>query len=132
MSFTLATSPQIRRATWAVLATTLALGACSSAPPPREEMAVARTTVNRVTAAPNTAAAAPVELQSARDKLASAERAMANKDYTQARRLAEQAQADARLAEAKTQAMRGEQAVQEVQGSIRALNEELQRRAPQK
>lgn len=132
MSITLATSPQIRRATWAVLATTLALGACSSAPPPREEMAVARTTVNRVTAAPNTAAAAPVELQSARDKLASAERAMANQDYTQARRLAEQAQVDARLAEAKTQAMRGEQAVQEVQGSIRALNEELQRRAPQK
>ena len=107
-----------------------ALGACSSTPPPREEMAVAKTTVDRVTTAPGTAAAAPVELQSARDKLARAERAMANKDYDEARRLADEAQADARLAEAKSQAARSEQAVQELQGSVRALNEELQRRAP--
>ena len=77
-------------------------------------------------------AAAPVELQAARDKLSRAERAMADKDYDQARRLAEQAQADARLAEAKAQATRSERAVNELQDSVRALNEELQRRSPPK
>ncbi|MDO5087995.1 MAG: DUF4398 domain-containing protein [Comamonadaceae bacterium] len=108
------------------------LAACSSVPPPKEEMAVAKTTVDRVTAAPGTAASAAVELQAARDKLTRAQRAMHDKDYVQARRLAEQAQVDARLAESKAAAARGQQAVRELQESIRALNDELQRRAPQK
>lgn len=108
------------------------LAACSSVPPPKEEMAVAKSTVERVTAAPGTAASAALELQAARDKLARAQRAMHDKDYVQARRLAEQAQVDARLAESKAAAARGQQAVREVQDSIRALNDELQRRAPQK
>ena len=118
MSLTLRTSPPAPRAPlWAALAAALALGACSGTPAPREEMAVAKTTVDRVTTAPDTAAAAPVELQAARDKLSRAERAMADKDYDQARRLAEQAQADARLAEAKAQATRSERAVNELQDS---------------
>ena len=78
MSLTLRTSPPAPRAPlWAALAAALALGACSGTPAPREEMAVAKTTVDRVTTAPDTAAAAPVELQAARDKLSRAERAMA-------------------------------------------------------
>ena len=40
-----------------------ALVACSSTPPPNEEMAVGRTTLHRVFAAPNVATDAPVELQ---------------------------------------------------------------------
>jgi len=119
-----------RPALWVALAATLALAACSSTPAPREQMAVAKSTVDQVTTAPGTAAAAPAELQSARDKLARAERAMASKDYDEARRLAEQAQADAKLAEAKSQEAHSERALRELQDSMRALNEELQRRAP--
>ena len=57
---------------------------------------------------------------------------MADKDYDEARQLAEQAQADARLAEAKAQAARSGQALQEVQDTIRSLNDELQRRGAAK
>lgn len=110
----------------AALACLLVLAACAGNPP-REQMAVAKATVDRATSTPDAAASAPVELQSARDKLARAEKAMANKDYDEARQLAEQAQADARLAEAKAQAARSGQALKEVQGTVRTLNDELQR-----
>lgn len=121
-------SPHTRSALAAALAGLLVLAACAGNPP-REQMAVAKSTVDRATTAPGTAAAAPVELQAARDKLARAEKAMADKDYDEARQLAEQAQADARLAEAKAQAARSAQALQEVQGTVRTLNDELQRGA---
>ena len=76
----------------ALLAASAALlAACSSAPVPREQMAVAKSAVERVNANPGIVSSAPVELQAARDKLARAERAMSNRDYVQARRLAEQA-----------------------------------------
>ncbi len=104
------------------------LAACSSAPVPREQMAVAKSAVERVNVNPGIVSSAPVELQAARDKLARAERAMSNRDYVQARRLAEQASVDAQLAESKTAALRGESAVREVQDSIRSLDDELQRR----
>ena len=52
------------------------LAACSSLPPPVEQMAVTRTTVERVSSAPSAVDAAPVELSQAREKLARAERAM--------------------------------------------------------
>ena len=71
-----------------------------------------------------------LDLQSARDKLTRAQKAMDNKDYVQARRLAEQANVDAQLAEAKNTTARSQQAVQEVQNSVRELDSELQRRAP--
>lgn len=113
----------------ALLAASAALlAACSSAPVPREQMAVAKSAVERVNVNPGIVSSAPVELQAARDKLARAERAMSNRDYVQARRLAEQASVDARLAESKTAALRGESAVREVQESIRSLDDELQRR----
>ena len=50
----------------AVLVLTGTLAACSSNPP-TEEMAIGRTTLQRVSAAPNVASDAPVELQMARD-----------------------------------------------------------------
>ena len=106
----------------ALLAASAALlAACSSAPVPREQMAVAKSAVERVNTNPGIVSSAPVEL-------ARAERAMSNRDYVQARRLAEQASVDARLAESKTAALRGESAVREVQESIRSLDDELQRR----
>lgn len=107
-----------------------ALAACSSTPPPTEEMAVGRTTLHRVSAAPNVAADAPVELQRARDKWVKAEKAMTDKDYVQARRLATEAAADARVAESKADAATSAASLQQVQDGIRALDEEIKRRAP--
>jgi len=106
------------------------LAACSSTPPPSEEMAVGRSTLQRVSAAPNVAADAPIELQQARDKWVQAEKAMTDKDYVRARRLATEAAADARLAESKADAATSAASLEQVQGSIRALQDEIGRRNP--
>lgn len=121
-------SPLIR--TTAALALLGTLAACSSTPAPTEQMAVTRTTVDRVAAAPAVAANAPVELQKAREKLMQAERAMATEDYTAARRLAAEAEVDARVAETRADAARNATNLAQVQDSIRALQEEIQRRSP--
>lgn len=113
-----------------VLAAVVMLAACSSLPPPVEQMAVTRTTVERVSSAPNAVDAAPVELSQAREKLARAERAMNDKDYVTARRLGAEAEADARVAESRASAMRGERALKEIRDSIRSLQDEINRRAP--
>lgn len=105
-----------------------ALAACSSTPPPNEEMAVGRATLQRISAAPNVAADAPVELQRARDKWVQAEKAMTDKDYVQARRLATEAAADARLAESKADAATSAASLKQVQDGLRALDEEIKRR----
>lgn len=113
-----------------VLAAVTMLAACSSLPPPVEQMAVTRTTVERVSSAPNAVDAAPVELSQAREKLARAERAMNDKDYVTARRLGAEAEADARVAESRASARRGERALKEIRDSIRSLQDEINRRAP--
>ena len=109
----------------------LGLSGCATVPaPPVEQMAVSRSAVERVSSSPNVADAAPVEMQQARQKLERAQRAMNDKDYALARRMAEEAEVDARVAEARTSSVRGERAMKEVQESIRALQEEINRRAP--
>ena len=107
-----------------------ALAACSSTPPPTEQMAVTRTTVNRVAAAPATATSAPVDQQRAQEKLILAEKAMAQQDYKNARRLAAEAEVDARVAETRADAARNATNLAQVQDSIRALQEEINRRSP--
>ena len=106
-----------------------ALAACSTTPAPTEEMAVARTTVGRVAAVPTVASTAPVDLQRAQEKLIQAERAMAQDDYRTARRLAEEAEVDARVAETRADAARNATHFGQVQDSIRALQEEINRRS---
>lgn len=123
------TSPSRRLAIAGLAALAATLSACSSAPPPVEQMAVTRTTVERVSSAPGAVDAAPVELSQARDKLARANRAMGEKDYVTARRLGAEAEADARVAESRDSAMRGERALKELRDSIRALQDEINRRA---
>lgn len=115
--------------TCTVLLAAATLAACSSTPPPNEEMAVGRSTLQRVSAAPKVAADAPVELQRAREKFVQAEKAMTDKDYVQARRLATEAAVDARLAESKADAATSAAAMQQVQDGIRALQEEINRRS---
>lgn len=109
----------------------IGVSGCSTVPaPPLEQMAVSRSAVERVSSSPNVADAAPVEMQLARQKLERAQRAMNDKDFALARRLAEEAEVDARVAEARASSARGERALKEVQDSVRALQEELNRRAP--
>ncbi len=115
----------VSRATWLALALAATLAACSSVPPPREQMAVGRAAVER--ASGPAANEAPVELAAARDKIARANRAMAEQDYATARRLAEEAEADATLAEATARAKRSEKALNELRESIRVLRTELNR-----
>lgn len=107
------------------VAAVAALSACASTPEPREQMAVSRAAVERVSGP--AAAEAPVEVASARDKIARANRALADKNYDLARQLAEQAEADAALAEARARATRSDTALDEVRASIRALRAEMAR-----
>lgn len=101
-------------------------GCASTGDLPREQMAVARSAVDR--AAGPAGADAPVEVSQARDKLERANAAVARKDYDEARRLAEQAEADANLAEAKSHSVRSDRALGEVREGIRQLREEISRR----
>ncbi len=116
--------------TTAVVLSLGALAACSSTPQPTEQMAVSRTTVNRVSAAPQVATNAPVDLQKAREKLTQAEKAMSEKNYTVARRLAAEAEVDARVAETRSDASQNAANLAQVQNSIRALQDEINRQSP--
>ncbi len=98
--------------------TVAALAACSSIPAPTAEMAVAQSTVQRVSTVPQVTAYAPVELQHARDLWSKAERAMEKKDYVEARRYAELAEGEARLAESKAEAAENDARLKAVQRGI--------------
>lgn len=125
------TVPGLQRtlAIGSALSAALLLAACASTPVPKEEMALAKSAVERVGASPRVTSAAPVEIQSARDKLQRANRALEQGNNTEARRLAEQARADARLAEARTSEARSNESLKEVQQGIDALESELGRRS---
>jgi Domain of unknown function (DUF4398) len=117
---------RVHRTVLGGLAALMLLAACSSIPPPREQLAVSKAAVER--ASGPAAAESPVELAMARDKLERANLAMGRKDYIDAGRLAEQAEADANLAEARARSMRSAAALQEVRDGIRMLREEMGRR----
>ena len=115
------------RASIAIVALVVLSAACSSIPPPREQMAVTKSAVERASGPAGSDAA--VELSLARDKLERANLALGRQDYLEARLLAEEAEADATYAEAKARSVRAAQALQEVRESIRMLREEMTRRA---
>lgn len=106
------------------IAAALALAACASTPPPKEQIAVANSAVDQ---ASGNAADAPAELAAARDKMTRANAAMAAKDYVLAKQLAEQASADAALAQASARSERSNRALTELQESIRQLQTQLNR-----
>jgi hypothetical protein len=70
---------------------------------------------------------AVTELGSARDKLASADRAISAKKMTQAKWLAEEARAEAELASARAEVAKARAVNEEMQRSIDAMIEEMQR-----
>jgi len=100
-----------------------AVGCATSAPPPTDQMTVAKAAVE----AANTGGAqgyAANELRLANEKLAGAQRAMADKDYASALRLAQQAQADAQLAASKTRSAKARQAADDARLAARASHEQ--------
>ena len=101
---------------------------CSSVPPPREEMAVAKTAIANAVSAGGVEYA-PVEMRTAQEKMDQANRAMAKEEYDAARRLATEAEADARLAEKMAQAAKARKAESVTQEDIRVLREEMNRRS---
>jgi Domain of unknown function (DUF4398) len=110
---------------YAVLCAVIALSAagCVTTPVPNEEIAVAKSSVQRAEQA-GAPELAPVEMAAARDKLARAEKAAADRDAQPATHLAQQANADAQLAEATAQEQHSRKAAMELDASLQALRQE--------
>lgn len=72
---------------------------------------------------------APVELRAAREKLSQAKLAMDQEENLKAKRLADEAMVDANLAEAKARSAKAQKVVEELQESIRVLQEEMNRKS---
>jgi ABC-type Na+ efflux pump permease subunit len=104
----------------------LAAGCSSLKTPATADVAVSKAAVSDAAGAGG-AEFAPVEMKSARDKLALAKQAMAVKDYKRASELANEAQADAKLAQAKANSAKAQQAAQALQDDINFLREEVDR-----
>lgn len=109
-------------------AMTLSVAGCATTPIPNEQIAVAKSSVQRAeqNGAPELA---PVEMSTARQELTSAEKAAANREALPAKQWAEKANADAQLAEATAQQRRAHKAATEFDASMTALRQETQRSA---
>ena len=107
-----------------VVAAALLLAACASAPD--AQLTAGRTAVDQARMAGATEAA-PIEYDAARTKLLRAEGAYQARAYTLATQLAREAEADALLAQARTNAIRSQQALVEINADIRALQSEIDR-----
>jgi hypothetical protein len=109
----------------ASLCTVIALCAagCASTPPPNEQLAVAKASVQRAeqSGAPELA---PVQMMLARNELSSAEKAAVDHEALPATQLAEKANVDAQLAEATAQQARAHKAATEFDASMQTLRQE--------
>ena len=115
-------------ATAMAIALALSGAACASAPEikPDRQLASAETSIEF--AEENGAREyGPGALDRAKAQLDQAEIAAANEEYELALRLAERAELDAELAMAKTNHLKAEQALREIQESIRLLRAEIAR-----
>jgi hypothetical protein len=121
-------SQQFLRGIGLTAAALVLLTACTSPPPPIEQMAISRAAVSNATGA-GANELAPVLLKSATDKMAAAERAMTEKEYVRARELAEEAQADAQLAGATARSAKAQKAAETVQEDSRVLRKEIDRKS---
>ena len=117
----------IRPLAWlCTIAASYALIGCASVPPPTDQLAVSRSALDDARGA-GAQQLAPREFNDSRSKLEQAETAVNREEYQHARSLAEEAEVDARLAQRKSQNMRSQQALEEIQAGTRALQQELQR-----
>ncbi len=101
----------------------LCVAGCASTPIPNEQIAVAKSSVQRAeqSGAPELA---PVEMAAARQELAAAEKAATDRDALPATQWAEKANVDAQLAEATAQDQRSHKALMEFDASMQALRQE--------
>jgi hypothetical protein len=113
---------------YAVLCAAIAVSAagCVTMPIPNEQIALAKSSVQRAEQA-GAPELAPVQMAAARDKLARAEKAAADHNVQPATQLAEQANADAQLAEASAQEQRAHKAAAEFDANLQALRQESSR-----
>src|SRR5471032_2065508 len=103
-----------------------AVGCASDKTPATADVAVSRATVDSATSS-GAAELAPAELTSARDKMMKANQALAAKDYKAAKEWADLAAADAQLAQSKANTAKATSAANEVQQSVNAMRDELNR-----
>ncbi len=110
----------------AVLAVSLV--GCGGAPKPEAQLSAAETALHGAQSK-EASQYAPVPMDRAKQKLAKAQEAMQREEYDTARRLASEAQADAELAQALTDQAQADRAVSELESSIQALRNEIDRAA---
>ena len=103
-----------------------AVGCASDKTPATADVAVSRAAVDSATSS-GAADLAPAELTSARDKMMKANQALAAKDYKAAKEWADLAAADAQLAQSKANTAKATSAANEVQQSVNAMRDELNR-----
>jgi hypothetical protein len=113
------------RTLWGIsIAAGLAL-ACESTPPPRDSIAEAEAAIAQARAR-EADEHAPLSLRKAEDKLEQAKAAARDDDtYGTSRRLAEQAQVDAQLALVEAEKAQAEKNFEELERTVRALDEEI-------
>lgn len=112
-----------------LLLAALSLTGCGTkAQPPDAQIALATSAISQAESV-GAYESSPVELKAARDKLVQAKQALQREENLTARRLAEQAMADANLAQAKARTAKSRKAVEEIQASIRTLQEEVDRKS---
>lgn len=104
----------------------IVLTGCASKPIPTEQFAISKSAIDSATAA-GADQYAPLEIKSAREKLISAERSVNEKKYDVAAALAEESTADAKLAEAKSEAEKSKNSVEEIEKNLRTLMDESNR-----
>ncbi|MBC3776842.1 DUF4398 domain-containing protein [Pseudomonas sp. SWRI99] len=107
-----------------LLAGTVLMSACASAPAPDEQVSLARNALNRAVSAGATQYA-PVPMRTAQDKTMQMERALGEKNYGQARGLAEQIEVDAALAERMARTAKLQKELQAAQAGIQVLKQEM-------
>src|SRR5471032_1569015 len=103
-----------------------AVGCASDKTPATADVAVSRAAVDSATSS-GAAELAPAELTSARDKMMKANQELAAKDYKAAKEWADLAAADAQLAQSKANTAKATSAANEVQQSVNAMRDELNR-----
>ena len=110
----------------AVIALVAALAACSSTPPPKEQLDAARAAV--LQAQPVAVRDGAAELTAAKIKLARAEEEMQRGENDNARILAEQAEVDAKYAWTLAENARVQRAALEADQRAKLMRDELERR----
>jgi hypothetical protein len=104
----------------------LFLAACSSTPPPTQQITAAEVSIGHAEQAQVADYASP-ELSAAREKLTAARAAVAKEDMKTAKRLAEQAALEADLATAKLNAAKAKTVNDEMLKSTSEIKQEMQR-----